>query len=647
MDFNKQQTNKLELSIFHYFLWQEARLAAQYASPTCTVTTTKSDDTFKFSKNKVSSRTKETCEIHQISTEILGDKNIVDNSFRVGKYRKVIEVLRQEFDHIAKTETDRPRLFDVPEVYSRWMLGCENDSNREGIKRTDVYVSPELISKRENKKNDNCVDIDTAQGEHVSQDFNKATDLILPVANQRNAISLDIWDDDDESIELKRSYEEATIRRNSKNKSWDSKIAKKSTIVGRDDVPEDVQKRITSICKENLQSKRTISLLESKLTRAEGRMKRLQEKFKADEKSKIEKIKSKFEKEKVKMKDEQVKLLAAKKRRREENKKNVAPLKKYLKWDDRFAQLLEFHTQHGHCKVPYHYNRCPSGLGEWCAEQRKYYRKQAPILTQDRIDKLNELGFLWNPPAPHKTFQARIEECKEFLAKFGHLNIPPMATLNEDGTELTESEKSFRCWAAGIRKQYRRRAVEGVYNKLDKIRIKALEEVGFVWNLDSETTHEANSPLDDMFADRVDQLRKVKEMHGNCNERKHILGTFPNNPELCSSLCSFVKRQRLMFKCWKEKKSSSMTIERLAMLSDVGFDFTPRKHYSPPTKKRKVEKHDSGGGSGSVIYGDDNIVRNLVVGTLQVVANNGLCLDNVDYAVATRRHIEIVDGTEI
>jgi hypothetical protein len=75
-----------------------------------------------------------------------------------------------------------------------------------------------------------------------------------------------------------------------------------------------------------------------------------------------------------------------------------------LKWDERFEQLKQYHTRHGHVRIPQKDNESP-GLGNWVLEQRRRYRELAlpeserkirGSLTQDQIDKLLALGFEWS-----------------------------------------------------------------------------------------------------------------------------------------------------------------------------------------------------------------------------------------------------------
>lgn len=67
-------------------------------------------------------------------------------------------------------------------------------------------------------------------------------------------------------------------------------------------------------------------------------------------------------------------------------------------WDQRFKDLQAFVEEYGHSDVPHEWEDCPQ-LGFWVANQRQQYRYlqlgKKSALTEDRIKKLNDLGFVW------------------------------------------------------------------------------------------------------------------------------------------------------------------------------------------------------------------------------------------------------------
>jgi superfamily II DNA or RNA helicase len=62
-------------------------------------------------------------------------------------------------------------------------------------------------------------------------------------------------------------------------------------------------------------------------------------------------------------------------------------------WQKRFSELERFKEINGHCNVPANYSE-NRPLGSWVSNQRTDYKQNR--LKQDRIDKLNSIGFVWN-----------------------------------------------------------------------------------------------------------------------------------------------------------------------------------------------------------------------------------------------------------
>jgi hypothetical protein len=63
-----------------------------------------------------------------------------------------------------------------------------------------------------------------------------------------------------------------------------------------------------------------------------------------------------------------------------------------LPWDDRLSQLLEYKEEHGHMQVPQRYDSNPQ-LGQWVQKMR--WMRKMGMLKKERIEKLDEVGFVW------------------------------------------------------------------------------------------------------------------------------------------------------------------------------------------------------------------------------------------------------------
>ncbi len=89
------------------------------------------------------------------------------------------------------------------------------------------------------------------------------------------------------------------------------------------------------------------------------------------------------------------------------------------KWEEMFAALVTFKTQHGHCNVPYRYAENPQ-FGRWVGRQRQDYKKDK--LSAEHIERLEELGFVWDHHAAN--WEEMFAALVKFKAQHGHCNVP-------------------------------------------------------------------------------------------------------------------------------------------------------------------------------------------------------------------------------
>eukprot|EP00977_Amphora_coffeiformis_P016755 scaffold5296_cov163-Amphora_coffeaeformis.AAC.10 len=86
-------------------------------------------------------------------------------------------------------------------------------------------------------------------------------------------------------------------------------------------------------------------------------------------------------------------------------------------WDSKYEELKEYRAQYGDCKVPQHWKK-NKGLGKFVARQRYLYclweqgKFDNNPLTQERIGKLNSLGFHWGSFRPNTWKDPQTEEAK-------------------------------------------------------------------------------------------------------------------------------------------------------------------------------------------------------------------------------------------
>ena len=208
-----------------------------------------------------------------------------------------------------------------------------------------------------------------------------------------------------------------------------------------------------------------------------------------------------------------------------------------LTWDECLNKLTKYKAEHGHCNVP----QKQGSLGNWVREQRRTHKKGK--LSEERVQKLDALGFVWDPLSTQPTWDERLGELMNFNAKHGHCNVP-------------QGQKPLGTWVDNQRTAYKK-------GKLSGERVQKLDALGFVWN---------SVPSWD---ERLGELTKYKVEHGHCNV-----------PTTQGPLGTWVSHQRAVHK--KGKLSEG----RVQKLEGLGFSWSTTRSTQPslaPWKQRLDE----------------------------------------------------------
>jgi superfamily II DNA or RNA helicase len=153
------------------------------------------------------------------------------------------------------------------------------------------------------------------------------------------------------------------------------------------------------------------------------------------------------------------------------------PLK--TRWEEGFRQLLTYKEREGHCRVPPRHEESGVRLGRWVAIQRR----DKDILLSERRQRLDELGFVWDPLVAD--WEEGIRYLKIYKEREGHCRVPKLH--KENGFPLGQ-------WVSSRRQQ-----------PLSEARQQQLDELGFVWNV-----------LDAAWNEGLDYLKMYKEREGHC-----------------------------------------------------------------------------------------------------------------------------------
>ena len=99
------------------------------------------------------------------------------------------------------------------------------------------------------------------------------------------------------------------------------------------------------------------------------------------------------------------------------------------KWQEGFSKLEQFLAREGHCRVPTSHKENGYKLGAWVSNQRS---KKANMYSE-RIDRLDELGFVWDSIAV--AWEEGFNKLQCFHVREGHCQVP-FRYKDEDGYNL-------------------------------------------------------------------------------------------------------------------------------------------------------------------------------------------------------------------
>ena len=192
--------------------------------------------------------------------------------------------------------------------------------------------------------------------------------------------------------------------------------------------------------------------------------------------------------------------------------------------------LKKFKEEYGHIKVPARYETTEGfNLGGWAASRRN--EKKSGKISQERINLLDELGFVWDPF--ESDFIEALEYSKIYKKEYGHIRVP-VGYKTKDNFELGN-------WIAHRRRDKR----EGT---LSQDKIDQLDMMEFTWD-----------PLEANFIKWLEYLKKFKEEYG------HIRVPASYKTEDSSRLGRFVSHKR------DEKKSGKLSQDKIDRLDELGF----------------------------------------------------------------------------
>mmetsp|Transcript_20126 Transcript_20126/g.30836 ORF Transcript_20126/g.30836 Transcript_20126/m.30836 type:complete len:419 (-) Transcript_20126:68-1324(-) len=234
-------------------------------------------------------------------------------------------------------------------------------------------------------------------------------------------------------------------------------------------------------------------------------------------------------------------------------------------WYDRFDALVAYRKEHGDCNVPSNYVNDPA-LARWVKQIRIQYKnfgtktkKTAPtrrsLLTKERIEALEEIGFVWS--IYDQMWEDRLRELVAYRDQHGHCKVPQSWKESPELGSWVKAQRDERTKYDGAKK-----------SSLTKERIRILNEIGFVWKLRTS------------WEDRYAGLLEYKRVHGDCKVPKN----FTDDP----GLGKWVDRQRQNYRAMKRGKKANntkITSERINKLESIGFVWNIREEKPEGTRE--------------------------------------------------------------
>jgi len=160
------------------------------------------------------------------------------------------------------------------------------------------------------------------------------------------------------------------------------------------------------------------------------------------------------------------------------------------------------------------------------------------MLSQERIDLLESVGFSWEPI--DEAWMARFNELVDFKNDNGDCNVP-------------QGQGPLGLWVKWHRQHYKKRM-------LSQERIGLLNSIWFEWILREPIRTNLSWKLDEKWKTRYTKLVQYLIEHGNCNV-----------PHRYRTLGKWVGRQRASF------KEGSMSQFRTEYLDSIGFAWKTKR----------------------------------------------------------------------
>ncbi|MDP3929510.1 MAG: Helicase associated domain protein, partial [Bacteroidota bacterium] len=193
-------------------------------------------------------------------------------------------------------------------------------------------------------------------------------------------------------------------------------------------------------------------------------------------------------------------------------------------------------------------------LYNWIKLQRLRKRRNlTQILTNERIERLNQLGMMWNPD--QDVYEQFFNKLIQYKARFGDCNVP--ANWPED--------KALATWLVNLR--IRKRA-----NKLSKEKVDRLNTIGIEWDRKDKI-------LKELWALKYAELIAFKKMNGHLQ--------LPGNSELSH----WLSKQRTFFKNGTLNPIHKAKLDKVGVAWEVASPYIWERNFQKLIRFKEVNGH--------------------------------------------------------
>jgi hypothetical protein len=238
--------------------------------------------------------------------------------------------------------------------------------------------------------------------------------------------------------------------------------------------------------------------------------------------------------------------------------------KKGANWNQTFERLVAYKNEYGNCNVPQSYNDGGSPhLGRWVSQERQNYKKGH--LSQDRIDQLESIGFVWRLEGEDlsqllrddKTWESAFQRLVMYKDQHGDVNVP---NRYKDG-----GSPHLGRWVQKQKDDYLSfTRTNGGTVGISQERFDRLNSIGIVWELGRQDEYNAS------WMAKFGELKSFQQKY-NSTKAKSVARA---SDDPISKLGYWVAFQIVDYNKFIANETSRFTEEKIELLESMGFSWT-------------------------------------------------------------------------